>query len=204
LEEALVVPAVRPVRLALLGKPGSGKGTQGTTLAKRLGVPLVSIGELLRQRAADPTRPAPELQAMLERGELVPDDLVLSVVRDALDDLGGGGYILDGFPRTVGQSRSDAVPVDAVVNLALSDDEARQRLLGRAGAGRTDDADHEAVERRLRRFHSDTEPLVELYGKRGILTTIDASASPDEVTSAILEAIDAGGGRREDPSAPSS
>jgi adenylate kinase len=186
----------------LLGKPGSGKGTQGTKLAKRLGVPLVSIGELLRRRAADRTRPSPGLQAMLERGELVPDDLVLSVVRDALDDLGGGGYILDGFPRTIAQSRSDAIPVDAVVNLALSDDEARERLLGRASAGRTDDANAEAVERRLRRFHSDTEPLVDLYRDRGILTTVDASASPDDVTSAILEALEAGG-RNEEQSSPS-
>jgi adenylate kinase len=190
LEEALVVPTVR---LALLGKPGSGKGTQGTTLAKRLGVPLVSIGELLRRRAADRTRPSPDLQAVLERGDLVPDDLVVSVVRDALDELGEGGYILDGFPRTVAQSRSEAVPVDAVVNLALSDDVARERLLGRASAGRTDDANTDAVERRLRRFHSDTEPLVDRYRERGILTTVDASASPDDVTSAILEALEAGG-----------
>jgi adenylate kinase len=176
-------------RLALLGKPGSGKGTQGTTLAKELGVPLVSIGELLRRRAADRARPAPELQAMLERGELVPDDLVLSVVRDTLGAMGDGGYILDGFPRTVAQARSEGVPIDAVVNLALSDDDARERLLGRAAGGRADDANLEAIERRLRAFHSATEPLIDWYRSRGILTTVDATASPAEVTSAILDAL---------------
>jgi adenylate kinase len=190
-------------RLALLGKPGSGKGTQGVTLAKELGVPLVSIGELLRRRAADRGRPAPELQAMLERGELVPDDLVLAVVRDTLGAMGDGGYILDGFPRTVAQARSEAVPIDAVINLALSDDDARARLLGRASVGRADDANLEAIERRLRAFHSDTEPLIDLYRSRGTLTTVDATASPAEVTSAILEALGAGD-RAEGPGTPGS
>jgi adenylate kinase len=127
---------------------------------------------------------------MLDRGELVPDELVLSVVRDAVDARHGGGYILDGFPRTLAQAQADAAPVDAVVNLALPDDVARQRLAHRAEAGRTDDADLDAIERRLRRFHSDAEPIIDLYRKRGILTTVDASASPDAVTAAILAALD--------------
>jgi adenylate kinase family enzyme len=180
----------RPIRLALLGKPGSGKGTQGMALARHLGVPSISMGDLLRSRAADTTPRARELRAMLDRGELVPDELVLSVVRDAVDARHGGGYILDGFPRTLAQAQADAAPVDAVVNLALPDDVARQRLAQRAEAGRTDDADLDAIERRLRRFHSDAEPIIDLYRKRGILTTVDASASPDAVTAAILAALD--------------
>jgi adenylate kinase len=184
-----VVPTVR---LALLGKPGSGKGTQGATLARQLGVPLISVGELLRHRANDPDHPAPELAAMLSSGELVPDDLVLSVVGDAVGAMGDRGYILDGFPRTVAQAGSDTVPLDAVVHLALPDDDARARLLHRA-SGRTDDADVETIDRRLRRFHSDTEPLVDLYRERGMLTTVDAGAAPADVNEAILEALRADG-----------
>jgi adenylate kinase family enzyme len=179
----------RPMRLALLGKPGSGKGTQGVALARHLGVPLISMGDLLRSRAADTTPRSRELRAILDRGELVPDDLVLSVVRDAVDAAPGGGYVLDGFPRTVAQAQADVAPVDAVVELALPDDVARERLARRASVGRTDDADLDAIERRLRRFHSDAEPLIALYRDRGILVTVDAGSSPDAVTTAILEAL---------------
>jgi len=179
----------RPLRLALLGKPGSGKGTQGAELARHLGVPLISMGDLLRSRAAGTTPGARELRAMLDRGELVPDDLVLSVVRDAVDATHGGGYVLDGFPRTLAQAQADVAPVDAVVNLALADDVARDRLARRAAAGRTDDADLDAIERRLRRFHSDAEPIIDLYRERGILETVDGSAPPAAVTAAILAAL---------------
>ena len=81
-------------------------------------------------------------------------------------------------------------------------DEARARLLGRASGGRADDANLEAIERRLRAFHSDTEPLIDLYRSRGILTTVDATASPAEVTSAILDALGVGGSRTEGPVSP--
>jgi adenylate kinase len=199
LEEVLVA---RTARLALLGKPGSGKGTQGVSLAQRLGVPLISLGELLRRRAADPARPDPELAAVLARGDLVPDDVVESVVGDAVSALGDQGYILDGFPRTIAQARSGVVPIDAVVYLALPDDVARDRLSGRASGGRTDDADLEAIDRRLHRFHSDTEALVDLYREQGILTTVDAGAPPAEVTAAILDALgtDDAGAEVPDPS----
>jgi adenylate kinase len=126
---------------------------------------------------------------MLDRGELVPDDLVLSVVRDAVRATDGQGYVLDGFPRTVAQAEADAAPVDVVVDLALPDDVARERLRGRADEGRTDDADLDAIERRLRRYHSDAEPLVDLYRERGILQIVDATESPSAVTAAILDAL---------------
>jgi adenylate kinase len=152
------------------------------------------MGDLLRRRAADDTQRSSELGALLDRGELVPDDLVLSVVRDAIRATDGQGYVLDGFPRTVAQAESDAAPVDVVVDLALPDDVARERLRGRAAEGRSDDADLEAIDRRLRRFHSDAEPLVDLYRKRGILKTVDGTDSPAAVTASILDAL----GRRRD------
>jgi adenylate kinase len=185
--------APRPVRLALLGKSGAGKGTQAAALARLLQVPLVSLGDILRRRAAGPGPTSRRLAQLMERGELVPDDLVLEVVRAAVEAAGDRGYILDGFPRTEAQARADAVPIDTVVSLELPDDVARERLTRRAADGRTDDADTEAIDRRLRQFATDTAPLIDLYRGRGILTTVDATAPPDEVSAAILDALGVGG-----------
>jgi adenylate kinase len=178
------------VRLALIGAPGSGKGTQGAILAEHLGVPLISSGELLRAAAAG-QGVSPEVAAQLARGELVPDDVVLAIVNAAIERAGEtGGYVLDGFPRTISQAEHAAAPMlDAVVHLDLSDDVARERLAGRAGAGRADDLDREAIERRLRRYHDETEPLLTLYRERGMLRTVDADRPPEAVTAAVLDAL---------------
>jgi adenylate kinase len=183
------VVAARPIRLALLGKPGSGKGTQAERISERLGVPTVALGDLLRQRAEDRDAQAMHLARLLERGELVPDDVILKVVTRAIDRARGTGYVLDGFPRTLRQADSDAVPVDAVVELDVPDDVARRRLRARASMGRADDADPGSIERRLRRYHHDTEPLVELYRRRGMLTAVDGTGSPGVVTDSIVDAL---------------
>ena len=179
------------MRLALLGKPGAGKGTQGVRLARHFGVPLISTGELLRHRADAGGAAAGELAELLARGELVPDELVVSVVNEALAAASGaGGYVIDGFPRTLSQARHAAVPtLDAVVHLAVPDDVALSRVAERAGAGRADDARRDATARRLRSFHDETEPVLELYRRRGILTTVDGTQPPEQVTEAILQAL---------------
>ena len=178
------------MRLALLGKPGAGKGTQGVRLARYFGVPLISTGELLRHRAYTDGAAAGELAELLARGELVPDDLVVSVVNESLAASGAGGYVIDGFPRTLSQARHAAAPtLDAVVHLAVPDDVALSRVAERAGAGRADDARRDATARRLRSFHDDTEPVLELYRRRGILTTVDGTQPPEQVTEAILQAL---------------
>jgi adenylate kinase len=179
------------VRLALLGKPGSGKGTQGARLARELGVPLVSTGEVLRRRAASDGPEAAALANRLARGELVPDDFVLSVVVDTLAEApDGDGYVLDGFPRTLAQAQHAETPaLDAVINLDVPDDVALRRLAQRAGAGRVDDARRDAASRRLRSFHGETAPVLDLYRRRGILTTVDGTHPPERVTEAILSAL---------------
>jgi len=173
------------MRVVLLGPPGSGKGTQGAALAERLGVPVISSGELLRAAAADGRQ---DLAATLERGELVPDDVVTALVREAVAaERCAGGYLLDGYPRTVQQAeRADAPPVDVVVHLDLPDDVARRRLAGR---GRADDTDPRVVERRLARYHAETEPLLDLYRRRGILVAVDGDQPPEAVTADILTAL---------------
>jgi adenylate kinase len=186
---------VSPKRIVLLGPPGSGKGVQGRALSRRLGVPVISSGDLLRSASAD-AELSIELTARQSRGELLPDDLVLSLVREAVDTASSasGGYILDGYPRTCAQAeREEAPPVDAVVHIAVPDDEVRARLARRAQTEhRADDADTEAVERRIRRYHAETEPLLDHYAQHGILTTVDGRAAPNAVTDAILAALGTG------------
>lgn len=180
------------MRLALVGKPGSGKGTQGVRLARHFDVPLISIGELLRARAATGGDTATvELADRLARGELVPDDLVMSVVNDALRSASTErGYVLDGFPRTLSQARrADAPELDAVIHLDVPDDVAYRRIAGRAREGRRDDAARDAMAHRLRTFHVETEPLLDLYRHRGILTTVDGTQLSDQVSEEILRAL---------------
>jgi adenylate kinase len=184
------------MRLILLGAPGSGKGTQGEALAAQFDVRHVSTGELLRRHIAEQTDLGREAQPFVRRGELVPDDIVLQMAgAEVIDAAAEGGYVLDGFPRTLTQAERAfelaapaGVTADAVVYLAVPDDVARERLLHR-GEGRADDADPEVIERRLRVFHEETEPLLDFYRSRGILVTVDAAQPPPQVTEAMLAAL---------------
>lgn len=182
------------MRVVLIGAPGAGKGTQGVVLAERLGVPYLSTGDLLRDNVAQGTDLGRRVAECLDRGELVPDDLMVEVVLDRLAALDGhGGFVLDGFPRTVAQaeaadrSRPGGL-ADVVVFLALPDDVARQRLEQR-NSGRSDDADGVTIDHRLRVFHAETEPLVAFYRATGILRTVDATEPPDEVLAAIQRVL---------------
>ena len=181
------------MRLLLLGAPGAGKGTQAAALAERFEVPHISSGELLRRHVAAGKKLGRKAASYLERGELAPDALVSAVVEEALAR-GGPGYVLEGFPRTLSQAReADARHVDgladAAVFLELPDDVARQRIAQRTAAGRSDDRDREVVERRLRTFHAETDPVVDYYRDRGLLVTVDATQPPDVVTTAVLAAL---------------
>ena len=187
------------VRIVLLGAPGSGKGTQGERLAERLGVPHVASGELLRAHVAAQTELGVEVAGSLARGDLVPDDVVLRVVGEALTRAAeSGGYILDGFPRTRAQAErahelalERGIDADAAVYLSLEEDDdvARKRLAGRAGGGRVDDADAEVIEHRLQLFHDNMRPILDYYRERGILVTVDAAQPVEAVTEAIIAAL---------------
>jgi adenylate kinase len=184
------------MRIVLLGAPGAGKGTQGTALAEQFDVTHVSSGELLRAEMAAGTELGQNVAHIVAHGDLVPDDLVLSIVGRALNEaIKSGGYVLDGFPRTVEQAKrafERAVPAgieaDFVVYLAVPDDTVRERLAGRH-EGRVDDGDPEVVQRRLDLFHAETEPLLAFYRDRGILREIDARGTPDEVRANVLAAL---------------
>jgi len=175
-----------------LGAPGSGKGTQSVMLAKHLGVPAVSSGELMRDLTTADTELGRTIAGYMGRGDLVPDDLVVRIVRDALGEAPrSGGYILEGFPRTVAQARraESTLAPDAVIDLVVPDDVARARLARRAGAGRADDAAPAVIEQRLRRFHEQIDPILQHYRRRGVLTAVDADRPPEAVNEAILRAL---------------
>jgi adenylate kinase len=186
-----------PVRLVLVGPPGSGKGTQGPIIAEGLGMPYVSTGDVLRAQVAAGSALGHRVSDLLDEGELVPDDLMLEVLADAV---GGGeaekGYVLDGFPRTLPQAEALESPVsplpapDCVVHIDIPDQVVHARLAGRAvEEGRTDDADPEVIDNRLRVYAEETEPLLDHYREQGILVTVDGDRPPDVVTAAILEAV---------------
>jgi adenylate kinase len=188
------------MRLILLGAPGAGKGTQGVRLAAHYGVMHVSSGDLLRQHVADGTELGQSIAAHVAAGELVPDELVLAVIgRAVAEAMETGGYLLDGFPRTLeqaerayqGAARAN-VTAHAVLYLEVPDDVACERLQERAAtSGRVDDASIDVIRHRLEVFHEQTVPLLEFYRGRGLLLTIDATAPPDEVARAIIAAVDA-------------
>ncbi len=186
------------VRVVLVGPPGSGKGTQGRALALRLEVPYLSTGDVLRARMAEGTPLGRRVAAIVERGDLVADDLVLELVASTLGrEAAGRGYVLDGFPRTMPQARaldrSDPPlgPPDVVVHLAVPDRVVADRLARRAAQeGRADDARQGVLEHRLRAYTDRTEPLLDHYRAQGTLVTVDGDQPPDEVAAAIASAVE--------------
>ena len=189
----------RPVRLLLLGAPGSGKGTQGNRLAERYDARHVSTGDLLRAQVAEGTDLGRQAQPYMDRGDLVPDELIVAMVLD--DVLGPNSepsYVLDGFPRTVAQAKAayeQAVSSDrilqAVICLDISHDELLARLDQRGRElGRTDD-NEKSILHRIEEYEEKTLPLLDYYGGRGILVRLDGTGEMDDVTARIFSALDA-------------
>jgi adenylate kinase len=185
------------MRLIFLGPPGSGKGTQAKLLAERLGVPAISTGDMLRDAVRRGTPLGRRAQAIMEAGELVPDDVVIGLVRErtAVPDA-RNGFLLDGFPRTIEQAKAldrilegNGASVDGVINLLVPEGSLVERLLGRAALeGRSDDR-RETVAERLRVYRERTAPLVEYYRGLGLLYDVDGSGSVEEVASRIDRAL---------------
>jgi adenylate kinase len=185
------------MRVILLGAPGSGKGTQGQRLATRLGVPHIASGDLLRAEVQSRTEVGLKAAGYLDSGQLVPDDLVFDLVLPvALAAAKAGGYVLDGFPRSVAQAvkagglaADSAMGPERVIFLAVPEQALVQRLLDRATAsGRSDDTP-EVITDRLRVFESETRPLIEHYRALGLLREIAADGTPDEVAEAIAAVL---------------
>ena len=182
------------MRVLILGPQGSGKGTQAKRIADAHGVPHVSTGDILRAAVADETELGLRVKPILERGDLVPDELMVDLIRERL--AGEDGFVLDGFPRTLAQAEAlDAMlaeigkPLDTVLLLEVSDEASSRRMHGRAAEeGRSDDTP-EVIANRLRLYHELTRPVVERYRAAGELAVVDGEQTMDEVFAAIESAL---------------
>jgi adenylate kinase len=181
------------MRLLLLAPPGAGKGTQGERLAAWSGARHIAAGDLLRAQARAGDTLGDQIAAHQARGDLVPDQIVLDVLTPwVVEAAHRGGYILDGFPRTLPQAVAAAdlaarlgVTLDATVYLHAPDEVLTRRLLERASqSGRSDDR-ADVIRHRLRVYAETTGPLVPYYTERGILVSVDADQPPDSVTADI-------------------
>jgi adenylate kinase len=184
----------RGVRILILGPQGSGKGTQAKLLAGAYDIPHVATGDILRAAVAEGSELGEKVAPILERGDLVPDDLMVELIRERLND--EHGFVLDGFPRTVPQAEAldtmlDEIgkPLDVVLLLEVDDDVALERLRGRGEVeGRADDAP-DAIRNRLRLYHSLTEPVVDRYRANGTLVTVNGERPVEDVAAAIEDEL---------------
>lgn len=207
-------------KLMMLGPPGAGKGTQAQKLAANLGIPQISTGDMLRAAKKKGTDLGKAAAEYMDRGDLVPDEVVIGIVEESLKDPEvAGGFILDGFPRTVEQAKALAdmgVNLEVVLNIQVSDEVLIERLAGRRAcincgatyhmaysAPKEDgvcdkcgsdivqrgDDQPEAIRTRLVAYGNKTEPLIDFYRERGNLVDVDGEQTPAEVLASIQEAI---------------
>ncbi|MCW2607274.1 MAG: adenylate kinase [Frankiales bacterium] len=181
----------------MIAPPGAGKGTQGVVIAEHFGIPHIATGDLLREHVSRGTELGRSVQGFLDRGELVPDDVVLEMVRDRIVAADGDGFVLDGIPRTIEQARAlyaMGVELDRVADVALhlkvEDDELVRRLLARAAVSARSDDTEDVVRHRLALYYEVTHPILDWYGERGILVTVDAMRPADQVGRHILTALE--------------
>ncbi|GAA1929188.1 adenylate kinase [Microbacterium aoyamense] len=191
----------RPARLLIVGPQGSGKGTQGVRIAEEFGIPVVSTGDVFRANVKDGTPLGLQVKAIIEAGDLVPDALTSEIVRDRLSqDDAASGFLLDGYPRNLGQVGDLATfldgrgeGLDAVIELQVPRAESIDRLTRRAfEQGRTDDTE-EVIANRLAIYETETAPILDVYREQGIVDAIDGIGSLDEITDRIIAALEARG-----------
>ena len=186
-------------RLLMLGPPGSGKGTQAQRLARKLGVPQISTGEMLRAAVEAASPVGLEAKSFMESGKLVPDEVVIGVARERLAQADcREGFILDGFPRTLAQAQAlDGIleelgcSLECCLALDVDEDALVDRLLRRAQIeGRSDDT-AETIRTRMQVYREQTEPLVDHYRRQGVVAELDGLGEITEVARRIEDAIDA-------------
>jgi adenylate kinase len=173
--------------IALLGPPGSGKGTQAERMRDELGFAWLSTGELLRAARAEGSELGTRAGEYMDRGELVPDEVIVDLIERALAELGDRPILLDGFPRTVAQAEALERDLDAAILIDVPDDLVVERIAGR-GQGRADD-NPETVRERLRVYHRETEPLVDHYERQGKLRRVDGAQDQGSVHAEVRAAL---------------
>jgi adenylate kinase len=187
------------MRLILLGPPGAGKGTQAQRVVHRHGIVQLSTGDMLRAAVKAKTPIGRKAEAIMARGELVPDDMVVAIVSDRIDEPDARkGFVLDGFPRTVAQAEAlerllveKGLRLDAVVELKVDEGALLKRLASRIAEMRArgesvrPDDNPEALKTRLDVYRTQTAPLIAFYGKKGLLKSVDGMDPVEAVAAAI-------------------
>ena len=199
------------MRVVLLGPPGAGKGTQAQVIADRLGVPAISTGDIFRANVSGETELGLQAKSYMDAGDLVPDEITVAMVKDRLAETDAkGGFLLDGFPRTIAQAeqlrdslRELGQALDCVLELVVDEDELVRRLSGRRVLVdgewvQRDDDKPETVRHRLHVYREQTAPLSGWYDSEGLLTQIDAIGAVEEVTERAMSALETCGGARPD------
>ncbi|WP_419927372.1 adenylate kinase [Candidatus Poriferisocius sp.] len=183
-----------PLVLVILGRQGSGKGTQAALLAERYGVVHISTGDMLRAAVAAGTELGLRAKAVMDAGNLVGDEIMIGIVGERLagDDIRAHGVLLDGFPRTTAQADAlaeilEGTGPDLAINLDVPIAEVTERMLAR---GRDDDTE-EAISRRLELYEAETAPLLAWFEDRGRLTVVNGLGTEDEVFARLSQVVDA-------------
>ena len=185
------------MRVLLIGPPGAGKGTQATRIADHFDLARIATGDLLREQVANGTELGKVAKEYMDRGDLVPDDIVIQMTRDRmLEASGEGGYVLDGYPRTIAQAEAAyrwamarGIPFDLTLSFEIEEQELLARLAGRAREEHRSDDAEETVRHRLEVFAAQTLPLVDYYQRRGILVRINAVGPIDAISEEIFATL---------------
>lgn len=186
-------------RLIFLGPPGAGKGTQAKILSERCEVPHISTGDILRTAVKAGSALGQKAEGYMSAGELVPDDLILNLVRERLSQADTvNGWLFDGFPRNVEQAEflSELLTeidqsCEVVINLEVPDDELVERMLGR---GRADDTE-DVIRNRLEVYREQTEPLITFYRAQSLLVSVDGNQSLDTVSETLHKIVEGKGAK---------
>lgn len=172
------------MKILLLGPQGSGKSTQAKLLADKFNLAFISIGDLVREKAKENSEEGKRIKAIMERGDLVDDATVASLFKEKMKD--SGGLVTDSYPRRISQVETFDPGMEYVFYLTIPEEEVVGRMAGR---GRVDDT-KEAIEKRLRIYKEETQPLLDYYKKLGKLIEVSAAGSIEEVNARILEHLD--------------
>jgi adenylate kinase len=185
------------MRVLLIGPPGAGKGTQAARIAAHFDLARIATGDLLREQVAAGTELGLVAKEYMDRGDLVPDELVIEMTRDRMVEANAeGGYVLDGYPRTIAQAEAAyrwamarGIPFDLTLYFQIGEDELLARLAGRAREEHRSDDTEETVRHRLEVFATQTRPLVDYYQRRGILVRINAVGPVDAISEQIFATL---------------